>query len=171
MTPKTLFQFNDAGKWRPFDKQSFETKYLCWCENVSVYFMFMWVAAISLTKGALIDTFGTLAGRAELGAASRHQTSLCLTTGYTTQRPLTKHSKISQSNIQLLQGFSHLALNCKAVALASPGKTGFCRDSHSFALRKAPGGPRQQPWSRLCEISPSISLAFELRTPQWFQWL
>ena len=136
-----------------------------------VYFMFMWVAAISLTKGALIDTFGTLAGRAELGAASRHKTSLCLTTGYTTQRPLTKHSKISQSNIQLLQGFSHLALNCKAVALVGPGRTGFCRDSHSFALRKAPGGPRQQPWSRLCEISPSISLAFELRTPQWFQWL
>ena len=63
-----------------------------------VYFMFMWVAAISLTKGALIDTFGTLAGRAELGAASRHQTSLCLTTGYTTQRPLPSQNTAKYHN-------------------------------------------------------------------------
>ena len=41
MTPKTLFQFNDAGKWRPFDKQSFKTNCLCWCENVSVFYVYV----------------------------------------------------------------------------------------------------------------------------------
>ena len=71
---------------------------VCVGARMWVYFMFMWVAAISLTKGALIDTFGTLAGRAELGAASRHKTSLCLTTGYTTQRPLPSQNTAKYHN-------------------------------------------------------------------------